>query len=124
MKKPVRSILKSKSNFTINGSLWIECNGKRFFGPGPMDLLERIGKSGSISQAAKEMGMSYKKAWELISRLNAAAETPFVITSPGGKDGGGSVVTAQAEELIRVYRKMRKAFATFLAKESSVFNSV
>lgn len=123
MTKSVRSILKLKSRFTVNGSLWIECNGERFFGPGPMELLERIAESGSISQAAKSMEMSYKKAWELINRLNAVAATPLVTTSPGGKDGGGSVVSEEAQELINAYRKMREAFATFLQKQTIAFNN-
>lgn len=122
MTKSVRSVLKPSSRFTVNGSLWIECNGERFFGPGPMELLERIIESGSISQAAKGMGMSYTKAWEIINRLNAAAVTPFVVTSPGGKDGGGSVVSEEAKELIKAYRNMREAFAKFLQKESITFN--
>lgn len=123
MTKSVRLILKPKYSFTVNGSLWIECNGERFFGPGPMELLERIIESGSISQAAKGMNMSYKKAWELINRLNAGAVTPLVVTSPGGKDGGGSVVSDEARELIKAYRNMREAFSRFLQKESVNFNN-
>ncbi|MBS1574946.1 MAG: ModE family transcriptional regulator, partial [Bacteroidetes bacterium] len=66
MTRSINKILKKNKSFTINGRLWIECNNNRFFGPGPLELLERIDATGSINQAAKEMKMSYKKAWEII----------------------------------------------------------
>lgn len=122
MAKSVSKLLKSKSQFTVNGSLWIECNGERFFGPGPMELLERIQDSGSISKAAKEMDMSYKKAWTIINRLNTAGKTPLVETSPGGKEGGGSIVSEEAKMLIKEYRRMRIAFTDFLEAQSATFN--
>lgn len=122
MIKSVRSLLKSNAAFTVNGSLWIECNGERFFGPGPVDLLEHIEISGSISKAAKEMKLSYKKAWNIINRLNAAGKAPLVETSPGGKEGGGSIVSEEAKLLINEYRSMRKAFDDFLRAQSNVFN--
>jgi molybdate transport system regulatory protein len=63
----VKSVLKKEYRYRVTGSLWIECEGERFFGPGRVELLERIEETGSINKAAKEMGMSYKKAWELIA---------------------------------------------------------
>jgi molybdate transport system regulatory protein len=72
----------------VNGSLWIEKEGRRFFGPGPAELLEYIELTGSISQAAKKMQMSYKKAWELVNNLNAMSAHPMVITVTGGEKGG------------------------------------
>ena len=94
MSKSIRGILKKNKNFTVNGSIWIECNGERFFGPGPVELLELIYNTGSISQATKQMEMSYKKAWEIINSLNTEARKPFVITQTGGNSGGGSVTAA------------------------------
>ena len=90
MAKSTRGILKKNKPFTIKGSLWIECDGERFFGPGPAELLERINETGSINQAAKQMQMSYKKAWEIINMLNTNAAKPFVVTQTGGTSGGGS----------------------------------
>ena len=61
MAKATRNSPKKSKQFEVNGSLWIESNGERFFGPGPVELLERIEKTGSINQAARQMEMSYKK---------------------------------------------------------------
>lgn len=116
-------MLKSKVAFAVNGSLWIECNGERFFGPGPVELLERIQESGSISKAAKEMNLSYKKAWTIINRLNTVGKTLMVETSPGGKEGGGSIVSEEAKFLVAEYRRMRKAFNDFLQAQTTILNN-
>lgn len=123
MTKSIRSVLKPKRKFTVNGRVWMECNGERFFGPGPAELLEGVAETGSISKAAKGMDMSYKKAWKIVDRLNGAATVPLVTTSPGGKHGGGSVVSEEAKELMRSYCNMREAFKAFLAQQSSFFNN-
>jgi molybdate transport system regulatory protein len=117
MKKKVKELLKMGA-FKVNGSLWIEGDGQRFFGPGPVELLELIEKTGSISKAAKGMGMSYKKAWELVSRINGMAAEPFVVTSIGGEDGGGSAISADAKEMVAWYRELRERFREFLESES------
>jgi molybdate transport system regulatory protein len=71
MSKSIRAALKRNKKFTVNGSMWIACDGERFFGPGPVELLELIEDTGSISQAARQMQMSYKKAWEIIGSLDS-----------------------------------------------------
>ena len=97
MAKASRKSSNKNKNFVVNGSLWIESNGERFFGPGPVELLERIEKTGSINQAAKQMQMSYKKAWEIINALNTDAGHPYVVTQTGGTSGGGSTITKEAK---------------------------
>jgi molybdate transport system regulatory protein len=119
MEKSVKELLKEGA-FKVNGSLWIEGDGQRFFGPGPVCLLEHIEKTGSISKAAKAMGMSYKKAWDIVNRLNGMAAVPFVMTSIGGEDGGGSAISAEAKEIIAWYRALRERFQLFLENESVV----
>ena len=123
MTKATSALFKNNCRLSVNGSLWIECNGERLFGPGPMELLQRIAESGSISKAAKEMNLSYKKAWTIINRLNAAGKTPLVETSPGGTAGGGSLLSEEALQLIDDYRRLRKAFNDFLKTETTVFNN-
>jgi molybdate transport system regulatory protein len=118
MAKPIKDILIKDLQAKVNGSLWIEANGERFLGPGPIELLERIAETGSISSAAKEMNMSYKKAWELIAKLNLQTVNPVVIPQAGGEKGGGSTLTEEALELIKYHRQLRKRFAAFLEKES------
>jgi len=117
MEKKIGDILK-EGDFKVNGSLWIEGDGKRFFGPGPVELLQHIDATGSINQAAKKMGMSYKKAWELVNNLNAMAARPLVITSTGGEKGGGSTISKDAREMIRYHHQLRERFRIFLEKET------
>ena len=123
MAKSTRNILNKHKSFSVKGSLWIECNGERFFGPGPVELLERINDTGSINQAAKQMQMSYKKAWEIISMLNSSSAQPLVVTQTGGSSGGGSVITDEAKAMIDWYRQLRERFSVFLQKETDKLNS-
>src|SRR5258708_28230651 len=117
MTKPIKDILLQNLHTKVNGSLWLESDKGRFFGPGPVELLERIAETGAIRMAAKEMGMSYKKAWGLINELNAQTTSPVVIPQAGGEKGGGSVITKEAEELIIYHRHLRERFAAFLENE-------
>jgi molybdate transport system regulatory protein len=118
MGKTVKNILRNGS-FDVNGSLWIEGDGQRFFGPGPVELLELIDETGSISKAAKKMKMSYKKAWEIVSRMNGMSLQPFVITNIGGEDGGGSKISGEAKQMIAWYRGLRERFRLFLEQETA-----
>ena len=122
MAKATRKKTSRTKNFVVNGSLWIESNGERFFGPGPVELLQRIEKTGSINQAAMQMKMSYKKAWEIINALNSTTAHPFVVTQTGGTSGGGSIITAEARKMISLYHKVREAFEGFLEKETKKLN--
>lgn len=118
MAKSVKHIFKKKINYKVNGNLLIECKGSRYFGPGRAELLELIAETGSLNKAAIGMGMSYKKAWEMVSDLNSQSATPLVILKTGGEKGGGSVITAEAKELIACYKLLRKRFQAFLEKET------
>ncbi|MDP9230473.1 MAG: LysR family transcriptional regulator [Bacteroidota bacterium] len=119
MATSIKNLLKGPG-FKINGSLWIESKNKRFFGPGPVELLEHIADTGSISKAAKQMQMSYKKAWQIVNNLNAMAARPLVVAQTGGEKGGGSVITDDAKQLIAHYHLLRQRFQTFLEKESAL----
>jgi|SRR6185312_16246265 len=103
----------------VNGSLWIEHQGQRFFGPGPVQLLELIEETGSINQAAKRMEMSYKKAWSIVNNLNSTALRPMVITATGGQKGGGSTISPEAKAFIAYYRELRERFNKFLEAETA-----
>jgi molybdate transport system regulatory protein len=89
--------------------LWLEHEelGKAF-GDGPLEMLERVERSGSLRQAAAEMGMSYNKAWYLVRRLEKALGFPLLERRAGGWCGGGSVVTPRARELVNRYRRFRE----------------
>lgn len=117
MMKDISSILDT-TGFAVGGKLWLEKDGKRWFGPGPVELLEYIELTGSINQAAKKMEMSYKKAWEIVNHLNSIAHRPLVITATGGEKGGGSTISDEARELIGYYRQLRLRFKKFLDEET------
>jgi molybdate transport system regulatory protein len=85
-------------------------------GPGKAELVERILRTGSISAAAREMGMSYRRAWQLVVALNEAFREPVVTTAIGGRRGGGAKVTPYGARLVAHFRAMEgKASAAIAA---------
>jgi len=119
MASTISKILKkNKSGYKVTGSLWIEYQNERFFGPGKVELLRWIEETGSINKAAKAMKMSYKKAWQMIAALNKQSAMPMVIVKTGGDRGGGSQLTREARDLIRYHNALRKRFIAFLQKET------
>ena len=89
-----------------------------YVGIGRIELLENIQKLGSMNQAAKAMGMSYKKAWKLIQDLNGMYAEPLVIKEHGGKSGGGTQLTARGEVLIAEFRALEEELIKFLEGQS------
>jgi molybdate transport system regulatory protein len=85
-------------------------------GPGKIGLLEAIRDSGSLSQGARNMGMSYRRAWLLVESLRQSFREPVTVASTGGKDGGGMLVTEFGDALIRNYRDLERDFATLAAR--------
>ena len=75
-------------------------------GPGKVRLLEEIGRNGSISAAGRALGMSYRRAWELVEDLNRGLGRPVVETAAGGAGGGGTRLTRLGERVIREYRSI------------------
>ncbi len=77
---------------------------EEMIGPGKVELLERIDRCGSIAAAGREMGMSYKRAWQLIGTLNAMFRDPLVDSTRGGPGGGGAVLTDAGHQVLGLYR--------------------
>jgi molybdate transport system regulatory protein len=75
-------------------------------GPGKIALLEAIDAAGSLTAAAKDLGMSYRRAWLLLDELNRSLRRPAVDSAKGGEHGGGSVLTEQGRALLEVYRRI------------------
>ncbi|MFN3936192.1 MAG: winged helix-turn-helix domain-containing protein [Gemmobacter sp.] len=84
---------------------------REMIGPGKAELLERIGRCGSIAAAGREMGMSYKRAWELVGTLNAMFRAPLVESTRGGPGGGGAVLTDAGREVLELYRAFEREAA-------------
>ncbi|CAI2717422.1 winged helix-turn-helix domain-containing protein [Nitrospina watsonii] len=90
--------LKSRFRITLHGEIAL--------GPGKVDLLEAIGRTGSISAAARELGLSYRRAWGMVDTMNQCFKKPLVEGSQGGAGGGGAQLTALGQSVIDQYRAM------------------
>ena len=86
-------------------------------GPGKAALLESIRDSGSISAAARDMGMSYKRAWLLLDSMNQAFTEPVVTAAPGGAGGGGATLTPFGAEVLERYRRIYERAAAMAADD-------
>jgi molybdate transport system regulatory protein len=96
--------------------LFIRCvEGEVRLGPGKIQLLELIDTHGSISEAARAMNMSYRRAWLLVAELNQGFRQPVTAAQTGGKGGGHAVLTAFGHELVALYRKIEQDAAAAAA---------
>ena len=103
---------------------WIDIDGERFFGPGPAQLLELIQQEGSIAKAAKTMGMSYKKAWDIVNSLNTRGKSPFVISHKGGEKGGGAALTDTGKQVVARYRDLTRKLEDLIRNESEILDLI
>jgi molybdate transport system regulatory protein len=87
-------------------------------GPGKIDLLEAIARTGSITSAARSLSMSYRRAWLLVDTMNRCFGTPVVDATKGGKRGGGTRLTAAGIEAVRRYRRIEKLASRASATET------
>jgi molybdate transport system regulatory protein len=88
----------------IRLTLRVDFGPDRAIGPGKVVLLEAIRDTGSISQAGRTLGMSYRRAWLLVDDMNRCFRKPVVAAQPGGAQGGGAALTAFGQQLIQNYR--------------------
>jgi molybdate transport system substrate-binding protein len=87
--------------------VWIERAGQAILGQGRLELLEAIDRHGSISAAARHLGVSYRHAWEMVQGVNAAAGEPLVTAATGGVQGGGARLTPRGRWAIAVFRDLQ-----------------
>jgi molybdate transport system regulatory protein len=90
-------------------TLRIDFDEDRAIGPGKIRLLELIDKHGSISEAGRRMGMSYRRAWLLVDNLNHCFRGPVVAAQTGGQHGGGASLTAFGHAVVQHYREVEAA---------------
>ncbi|AGA89458.1 molybdenum-pterin binding domain protein [Thioflavicoccus mobilis 8321] len=96
--------------------LRLDLNQHHFVGQGRIELLRRIGETGSISRAAKVMQMSYKQAWDAVDAMNNLSARPLVRRQAGGHRGGGTELTDEGRRLIAVYETAAREHQRFLAR--------
>lgn len=103
----------------LSGGIWLDRNGRRFLGEKRIALLESIDSVGSITGAAKAVGLSYKGAWDAVDAVNNMAEEPVVSRSIGGQRGGGSRLTDYGRGLVRLYRQLESGHQRVLTRLES-----
>ncbi|MEZ4795679.1 MAG: LysR family transcriptional regulator [Flavobacteriaceae bacterium] len=101
-------------DYKIKSRIWIEADGSILLGEGRVQLLKAIDEEGSLSKAAKSLGMSYKKAWSLIDAVNSRAKKPVIITSVGGKGGGGAQLTTYGKTMVNAFENINKNCWSYL----------
>lgn len=95
------------NDWTVGIRLWVERCGEAILGPGRLELLEAIDRWHSISEAARKVGMSYRRAWLLVDSINRAAGEELVHRQTGGRDGGGAVLTVRGHAAVRIYHELQ-----------------
>lgn len=96
--------------------------GDPAMGPGKAELILRIEATGSISAAAREMGMSYRRAWQLVEAINASFKEPVVVTAIGGKRGGGASVTDFGRQLVAQFHAMEEKASSVITEDITQFS--
>jgi molybdate transport system regulatory protein len=89
---------------SISVRLRVHFDSTLAIGPGRIELLERIERTGSLTSAAREMSMSYRRAWLLMRSLNSALRKPALVSAKGGRSGGGTTLTPAGRSLVKAYR--------------------
>jgi molybdate transport system regulatory protein len=103
---------------TVDGRVWVDKAGEAFLGSGRVRLLAVIGETGSISAAARALGMSYKGAWQAVEAMNNLADQPLVERMTGGKNGGGTRLTDEGRRTVEMFRQVEDEYQRFLSRLS------
>ncbi|MCA8062372.1 TOBE domain-containing protein [Burkholderia sp. AU38729] len=103
----------------LGGELWLRAGEQTLGGATRIALLAAIGDTGSITRAAKAVGLSYKAAWDAVDTMNNLAGEPLVARSTGGKGGGGTTLTQRATSLIAAFRTIEREHRRFIEAASA-----
>ncbi|UEP38409.1 TOBE domain-containing protein [Burkholderia ambifaria] len=109
----------SAGPLALGGELWLRAGPQTLGGATRIALLSAIGDTGSITRAAKAVGLSYKAAWDAIDTMNNLAGEPLVTRSTGGKGGGGTTLTPRATSLIAAFRTIEREHRRFIDAASA-----
>ncbi len=96
------------STFDVRSKVWLEFNGQPFLGDGRYRLLATVERTGSINSAAKDLGISYRKAWSQLQTMENHAPFPLLIRRAGGKGGGETLLTNETKELMQGFLQLRE----------------
>lgn len=109
----------ARESLALSGELWLHAGGQTLGGAARIALLAAIGETGSITRAAKAVGLSYKGAWDAIDTMNNLAGEPLVLRATGGKGGGGTTLTPRATALIAAFRAIEREHRRFIDAASA-----
>jgi molybdate transport system regulatory protein len=107
-----------EKGYAIKGRVWVEKDGELYLGGGRIILLERLDKMGSISAAARSMGLGYRNAWLWIDSMNRLAPSPLVEKAAGGSGGGYARLTKAGHNAVALYRKLHSRMEKIIEEES------
>ncbi len=98
----------ARPRLRVKSKVWLEANGRMIFSDGRLELLGAVDELGSLSRAARRLGMSYRAAWGLLKVTEQALGAPLLEVTIGGRAGGGARLTAEACELVRRFRRVKR----------------
>lgn len=105
----------------LRGRLWVETDAGVALTDAGADLLEQIDVVGSLSEAARRLRFSYRRAWMLADAMNRRWPRPLVTLSTGGRRGGGARLTDLGRGVLRSYRSLQLEFEHFLDTSTPPF---
>ena len=109
--------------FTLHGRLWIQSGTAAAFTESGADLLEQIAACGSLSEAARRLRFSYRRAWLLVDAMNKHWPEPLVSSAVGGTNGGGTQVTELGRQVLVAYRDLQFQLEHLLDQASEPFRA-
>ncbi len=109
---------KKRTTNTVDGRVWLDKAGEAFLGSGRVRLLSAIDETGSISAAARSLGMSYKAAWQAVEAMNNLADKPLVERMTGGKHGGGTQLTDEGRRTVEMFHQVEDEYRRFMSRLS------
>src|SRR5271154_2727186 len=99
---------KASGDWSAGLRVWLDRSGRAVIGQGRLELREGIESWRSISEAARQLGMSYRHAWVLVQDMNEAAGEPLVASAVGGTHGGGATLTARGREVMLLFKEFQE----------------
>ena len=109
----------SATPLELGGSVWLRAGAETLGGAARIALLVAIRDTGSITSAAKAVGISYKSAWDAVDAMNNLAGEPLVMRAAGGKGGGGTTLTPRAHRLIETFHAVEREHRKFIERASA-----
>ena len=116
--------MKTNSSINFSAPLWFLFSGRNLLSEKAIYLLRNIDSKGSLSKAAEAVPMSYKSAWDLIDNLNNLSSQPLVVTSIGGRHGGGTILSEYGKSLLSLYSSLEQSYERIFSSYNDVkFNT-